>query len=205
MPTDDAGTSLTLLGRLRADEPDAWGRLVYLYGPLIRSWAARRGVTGADAEDAEQEVFKAVAAGGLANFRRDDPSDSFRGWLFGVTRNVLLGLHRRAERQPRAAGGTAFREQLDAVPDPAHGGREEDGPESAADTAALYRRGLELVKSEFEARTWQMFHSHVVEGRSPADVAAEMGVTAAAVRQAKSRVLRRLREELGELMESPPG
>ena len=203
MPPDDpdARTSLTLLGRLRADEPDAWRRLVSLYGPQVRAWAARRGVVGADADDIEQDVFQ-VVAGKLAGFRRDRPADTFRGWLFGVTRNALLNHHRRAGRQPRAGGGTEFREQMDAVPDPAAAESVAD-PDEAADRAALHLRGLDLVKGEFEARTWQVFWSHVVDGRTPADVAADLGVTAAAVRQAKSRVLRRLKDELGELLDPP--
>ena len=40
----------------------------------------------------------------------------------------------------------------------------------------------------------------VVEDHSPTEVAAEMGMTANAVRQAKSRALRRLKEEMGELI-----
>ncbi len=204
MPADDADapTSLTLLGRVRADDQDAWARLVFLYGPLVRAWAARKGVVGADADDVEQDVFRAVA-GGLAGFRRDRPADTFRGWLFGVTRNVLLAHHRGQARRPRAGGGTDFHEQMAAVPDPA--AEAADEPDAPADAAALYRRGLELVRGEFEGRTWQMFWSHVVDGRTPADVAADMQVSAAAVRQAKSRVLRRLREELGDVMDAPGG
>jgi RNA polymerase sigma-70 factor (ECF subfamily) len=57
------------------------------------------------------------------------------------------------------------------------------------------------VRSEFEERTWQMFWRVVIEGRSPVALAEELGVTPAAVRQAKSRVLRRLKEEMGELVE----
>lgn len=201
MPADspDATTSLTLLGRLRADEPDAWTRLVFLYGPLVRGWAARKGVVGADAEDVEQEVFR-VVVGRLADFRRDRPGDSFRGWLFGVTRNVLLAHHRRAAQRPRAGGGTDFRERIDAIPDPAGDPADDDSP---ADRAALYHRGLELVRAEFEPKTWQMFWRHAVDGRTAPDVAAELGASSAAVRQAKSRVLRRLREELGDLLDPP--
>jgi RNA polymerase sigma-70 factor (ECF subfamily) len=40
----------------------------------------------------------------------------------------------------------------------------------------------------------------VIDERSPAEVAAEPGITANAVRQAKSRVLRRLKEAMGELI-----
>ncbi len=39
-----------------------------------------------------------------------------------------------------------------------------------------------------------------VEDLSPSEVAAEMGISANAVRQAKSRVLRRLKEEMGDLI-----
>ena len=41
----------------------------------------------------------------------------------------------------------------------------------------------------------------LVEGLSPAAVAEEMHTTPAAVRQAKSRVLRRLKQEMGEVLE----
>jgi RNA polymerase sigma-70 factor (ECF subfamily) len=51
---------------------------------------------------------------------------------------------------------------------------------------------------EFEERTWQAFWRTAVDGRSAADVGAELGMTPGAVRVAKSRVLHRLREELGD-------
>ncbi|QEL18573.1 RNA polymerase sigma factor [Limnoglobus roseus] len=188
-------TSMTLLVRLRRDDQAAWARLVYLYGPLVRYWAARRGVTGADADDVTQDVFRAVA-GGLAGFRRDRPGDSFRGWLHGVTRNVLLRHATAAGRRPQAVGGSEAFLELHAV---AETPAEDAGTTTEVD--ALYRRGLELVRGEFEPRTWRAFWEYVVDGRTPADVAADLGVSAATVRQAKSRVLRRLREELGDLIE----
>lgn len=55
-----------------------------------------------------------------------------------------------------------------------------------------------MVRSEFEDRTWQAFWRVAVEGHATAEVAADLGITANAVRQAKSRVLRRLRQELGD-------
>src|SRR5947209_6715519 len=148
-PGPGRGTSLTLLDRLRDNQSDAWGRLVYLYGPLVRYWCGRWGVGGADAEDVSQEVFRAVATG-LANFRRDRPGDTFRGWLFGVTRNLARTHRRRAGRQPQAAGGTDAHLRLQgaaAAPEPA----EADDP--PAELNALYRRALELVRVEFEAKT----------------------------------------------------
>ena len=60
---------------------------------------------------------------------------------------------------------------------------------------------MEQVRSEFKDKTWQAFWLTVMEDRSPATLTVELGMTAAAIRQAKSRVLRRLKEECGELME----
>jgi RNA polymerase sigma-70 factor (ECF subfamily) len=195
-------TSVTLLGRLRSDEPDAWTRVVRLYGPLVAYWAERGGASRADAEDLAQEVFRELAGGALATFRRDRPGDTFRGWLRGVTRIVLLR-HARAEaRRPHAAGGTDALNAINAVaddgPPPTLPADEADPP---AERHALYRRALELVKGEFEGKTWQMFWAVTVDARSPADVAAELGVSPAAVRQAKSRVLRRLKEEVDDLID----
>ena len=60
----------------------------------------------------------------------------------------------------------------------------------------LRLRAVELIRGEFEERTWQAFWRVAVEGQAAKDVAKDLGVTASAVRLAKSRVLRRLREEM---------
>src|SRR5688572_8299223 len=91
------GTSLTLLQRLRANEPEAWHVMTRLYTPLLHHWCGRRGVRGPDAEDVAQEVLRAAAAG-MDRFRREQPGDSFRAWLRGITRNALSDYFRRADR-----------------------------------------------------------------------------------------------------------
>ena len=166
-----------------------------LYTPLVHYWCQQWGVRGPDAEDVTQEVFQAVA-GGLAQFRRDRVSDTFRGWLRGITRHKLLDLLRRAKNQPQGQGGTDAQRRFLAVP-------AEDAdlvPEPAEQVAALYRRALEQVRGEFEDRTWQAFWRSAVDGQAPGDIAADLGVSPAAVRMAKSRVLRRLREEVGDVL-----
>jgi RNA polymerase sigma-70 factor, ECF subfamily len=57
------------------------------------------------------------------------------------------------------------------------------------------------MRGKFEERTWQMFWPTFVDERSSVDLTAELGVTPAAVRKAKSRVLRRLKEEFADLIE----
>jgi RNA polymerase sigma-70 factor, ECF subfamily len=189
-------TPLSLLERVRAHDPQAWRQLAQLYQPLILAWCRRDGVHAADAEDVAQEVFAAAAAN-LERFRRDRPGDTFRGWLRVITRNQVLQLFRRNRGRPRAAGGSDAWQNLQEIADPLPG----PGEEEAVEVDQLYQRALELVRGEFEARTWQAFWLTTVEGRLPADLVSELNMTTNNIRQAKSRVLRRLREQVGDVLD----
>jgi RNA polymerase sigma-70 factor (ECF subfamily) len=193
---ESAATSLTLLQRLRANEPDAWRVMVHLYTPLVHRWCSRLGVHGADADDVSQDVFRAAALH-LGQFHREKAGDTFRGWLKAITRNACLMHFRRTARQPQASGGTDALVLLGELADPAGAA---DDANDVDEVGLLNRRALELVRDEFESRTWEMFWATVIDNRAPVDMAAEMGVTPAAVRKAKSRVLRRLKERFADLL-----
>lgn len=189
--TDSVSTSL--LVRARANDRTAWERLADLFTPVVYNWVRRGGVPEADAEDVVQDVFLEVARG-LARFHKDQPGDSFGGWLRTLTRRRTCDYHRRG---PLAgAGGSTARAALEQVPDTPH----DDADPTDDPTAEVVRRGLELIRPEFEPRTWQAFQAVAADGRPAADVAAELGTTVGAVYMAKSRVLKRLREELDGLI-----
>ena len=65
----------------------------------------------------------------------------------------------------------------------------------------LVNRALKLMQAEFEDSTWKACWECVVAGKPAAEVADELGLTVPAVYAAKSRVLRRLREQLAGLLE----
>src|SRR5262245_44820410 len=69
-------TSLGLLDGLKGQDPGAWRRLAYLYGPLVYGWCRGRGLRAEDAEDILQEVFL-VVAGRIGDYRHDRPGDTF--------------------------------------------------------------------------------------------------------------------------------
>jgi RNA polymerase sigma-70 factor (ECF subfamily) len=185
-----------LLERLRRNEDQAWRRAMQLYEPLVGYWCRRAGLGKADAEDVTQEVFAAAAAG-IADFHRDQPGDTFRGWLRGITRRQVLCLFRRSRRLHQAEGGSDAWNQLQEVADPLS---TPDDEEHSAVTQ-VYLRALEQVRAQFQPQTWQAFWRTAVEGVSPAEVVGELGMSLAAIRQAKSRVLRRLKQEMGELLD----
>ena len=168
-------------------------RLVALYGPTVYGWCRHLGVSEADAADVVQDVFAAVATD-IDRFHRDRPGDSFGAWLRTLTRHRVTDHHRRRQGQPDALGGTdAYGRLLDVAetPEPSLSPSMEREP-------LLSRRMLDLVRTDFEPSTWEAFWRIVVDGQSPAEVAEALGLSPAAVYMAKSRVLRRLREELGD-------
>ena len=63
--------------------------------------------------------------------------------------------------------------------------------------ASLMRR----VQGDFAPATWQAFRRHAREGEPAGQVAEALGLSLNAVLLAKSRVLKRLRQELAGLVE----
>jgi RNA polymerase sigma-70 factor, ECF subfamily len=195
---EPSSISSTLLDRIRARRPEAWQRLVDLYGPVVYRWCRQLGVASVDAADTVQEVFAAVAAA-AEGFRREAPGQSFGAWLRTITRSKVCDYFRRRRGLLDAEGGTAAQQRMLNVP--------ESGDESLSASARLtpdsrfVRRALEVVRAEFEPRTWEAFWRVAVEGQSPNDVATRMQLSTAAIYQAKSRVLRRLRREISDLAE----
>jgi RNA polymerase sigma-70 factor (ECF subfamily) len=192
-------TSRSLLADARLADPAAWERLVRLYAPLVASWCRKWGVAEQDIADLLQDVFSAVA-GHLARFRSERPSDTFRGWLSTITRNKVRDHFRRRAVEPTAAGGSVASLQMQQVLDP-HALEESSEVTDEAIWDDLLRKALESIRGEFHEQTWKAFWGGVVDGRATADVAADLDMKPGAVRVAKSRVLLRLRRELGDAAE----
>lgn len=191
-----SSTDVSLLGRACESDPAAWERLVKLYGPTVYGWCRRRwDMRSEDAEDEVQDVFGAVASK-IATFKRERSGHTFRDWLWTVTKNKVVDHWRRRDGKPEARGGTEAHPVLDQVP-----AEERDDGSSSTGDSRLLRRALGLIRSEFEDRTWQAFWRLAIENQVPADVAADVGMTANSVYVAKCRVLRRLREELDGLVD----
>jgi RNA polymerase sigma-70 factor (ECF subfamily) len=193
----DSSADESLLRRVKARDNEAWNRLTDLYGPLVYHWGRRYGLSSEDAADALQETFVAVSRG-IAGFELRGPG-SFRGWLWTIARRKILDCQRRAAQQEPGPGGSSALRRLTDIPEqPLEVTQDEE--ESAA-WHALLHRGLQTVKCEFEPKTWSAFWRVVVDGRTPDEAALELQTTSAAVRQSKSRVLRRLRAVLDGLVD----
>jgi RNA polymerase sigma-70 factor (ECF subfamily) len=178
-------TSPSLLLRLcQSPSAAAWDRFAQLYGPLLLSWAHRLGLAEGDASDLAQEVFVALLE--KVALYEVQPGKRFRGWLWTVMVNKWRELRRH--RRPHTP--------LDAdVAAPSEAAWEEE------DRRHLIGRALRIMQSDFEPITWKACWEAVANDRPAAEVAAELGISVNAVYQAKSRVLRRLHQELAGLWE----
>jgi RNA polymerase sigma-70 factor (ECF subfamily) len=193
-----SSTSRSLLMQLKDGQPAAWERLASLYAPLVYHWCRCMYVAEQDMPDVFQQVFQSVASH-IKAFHKDQPGDTFRHWLRTITRNKIRDHFRRNSRQPQAAGGTdaqIYFAQLAAPPADAEGA---DAHDEVGEVQHLLRGALEQIRGQVHPQTWQAFWKVVVEGKTPEEVAQELAMRIGTVRVAKSRVLSRLRSELGEL------
>jgi RNA polymerase sigma-70 factor (ECF subfamily) len=192
-----SGTSRTLISCLKANDPEGWRRLVKLYSPLVMHWCRKRNLQDADLADVFQDVFLAVAKG-MASFRKERPHDTFRGWLRTIVERKIADHFRRLGHVPIAWGGSEAQQRFARLPQITAADNSTIGSDESSEPSVL-RHALAAIRGEFHENTWQAFWRTAVDGQTAAEIAHELSMSPVAVRVAKSRVLRRLREELGDL------
>jgi RNA polymerase sigma factor (sigma-70 family) len=190
----DAGTTNpTLLNRL-GDWRDhgAWIDFVLRYDPLIRSTCRRYRLDAETAEELCQRVWIEVARR-MRSFRYD-PGRTFRGWLSRLCRSRAIDLLRqkKTEHVQPLEGPEAESLWHDTPPD--LDADEADG----SDRALLLRLAEEVqrcVRRRVDERTWTVFWTVDVDGRSVREASEAAGMTYYAAFAARKRVGRMLREE----------
>jgi RNA polymerase sigma-70 factor (ECF subfamily) len=187
-------TRQSLLLRAQAGEADAWEDLAGLYRPLILGWLGRHGVPAGDLEDLGQDVLLSVVKR-LPAFRHSGRRGAFRSWLRTIVCSRTADYWRAAGPAARARGGGAA---LREVADPG-GGLDRQWDEEH-DRYVLHCL-LDLVEEEFEPLTLKAFRRLALDGAGGAEAARELGLSVAAVYVAKSRVLRRVRQEAEGLID----
>ena len=189
-------TSLSLLDRLKAARPESsdWNRLQGVYLPLIQRWLGRVPGLGDESADLAQEVLVVVFREVPRFDRRRE--GSFRAWLRQVTVNKVRNYQRQRRRRPEVGLDPAigFLERLSDPNGPL--AREWDRDHDKHVVEKL----LAVVEPDFTPSTWEAFRRFGVHGEPAGRVGEDLGLSENAVILAKSRVLKRLREEAGDLL-----
>ncbi len=186
-------TRLTFLLRLR-DRADqlSWQEFHDRYGQLLYRYARSRGAGHADAEDIVQEVemylFKAIG-----DLEYDARKGRFRTYLRSA---VIHAMARRASKQAQQPFSL----------DPQNFDYLASQKEASSDhrwerewQLHRLRWAMSTIAGEFEPITLKAFEMHVLAGRPVGETAEKLGLSKASVYQARSRVLKRLKEHLATL------
>ncbi|MDA1052037.1 MAG: sigma-70 family RNA polymerase sigma factor [Planctomycetota bacterium] len=179
-------TSLTLLERAETKDPQAWKQLHSTYWPLVWGWVHR--LEHPDPDAVAQDVFLAVFRN-IGGFRRTQQG-SFRAWLRTITMNKVREMNRK-KIGDQGVGGTTNRLKIEEEPIPVDFTNEEK-------TQVLYA-ALRAIQGQFSEQTLEAFRLMIWEGMSSEEVAGTLGMSPSAVRQAKARVIKALRQEMTAL------
>lgn len=193
-------TRPSLLLRLRdSSDHDSWLEFCEIYRPVIVRLALTKGMQNADADDLAQNVLIAIS-GAIERWESDPGRAQFRTWLHQVTHNAILN----AVRQSGSRARTTEEWSHALLEHPAA-----SGPDSALLQIETRRQILawaaERIRCEFSEETWQSFWLTAVEEQSIQSVAARLGRSLGSVYASRSRVMKRLRQQVDEFTASEGG
>ena len=190
-------TRASLLMRIRnAGDAESWRTFVTIYAPLVYRKACRCGLQDADAADLNQDVMEKVARA-IRSFNYEPSRGRFRDWLLTITRRQLAQFHECRARRLEHLVGSVELEQLGE-------GKDQDRPDADWNedfNAQVLQAALDRARPHFEPMTWRAFESVWLENRTAAETADALSLHIDLVYYAKSRVLKRLREEVQEIVE----
>ena len=189
--TDFPETRSTLLAQIRSPEDrEAWEEFALIYQPVIYRMARRRGMQDADAQDLVQSVLIRVT--GAIDRWEKKPGLRFRHWLRRVARNAIFTAFSRSPRDA-AVGGTEIQQLMTEQPAVASDIEQELAVEHAREQ---YLRAAAIVQTDVNANTWRAFEMTVIDGKSCEEAATAISTSVGTVYAARSRVMRRLRDQV---------
>ena len=186
-PQSRWATRSSMLADLKGFSEQRWIEFEMVYKPLLVFFIRKKNVPNSGIDDVLQDSWISIAKG-ISKFDNKSGKGSFRGWLRTIVQRRVADYFRSL---PEDQG--VVQEVLDAKVAP----EQKDPSELEGEEQAMREveaRAMELVRSQTQENTWQMFWKSTVENIPTADIAQEFGVTAAAVRVAKQRVKKRLQE-----------
>ncbi len=188
-------TRKSLLERVKDLKDQAsWNEFVDRYGPEIYRWCIENGLQVSSAEDVTQEVLRKLVEK-MQEFDYNQQKGSFRGWLKTVTKNTIRDLGKKWENRIAGSGKTDVNQFLHRIV----------GRESLAELQIavenqhekeLFAEAEKRVKQRVKEKTWLAFQYTAIENLPAATVAEKLEMQISEVYIAKSRILKRLREEV---------
>lgn len=197
--THSLGTRPSLVAGLQAGDEDRWAEFFRLYGPVIRGFAVKAGLTEIEADEVVQETCIGVARN-VEEYRYDPAKCRFKTWLLNLAswrvKNQFARRRRWDDRKhlPNVAAGES-EAQLPEV----DGANDWDALWDGEWRANLLQTAVATVRTAFSATQFQIFDLTVLKEWPAGDVARSLGVSMASVYLAKHRVSVAIKKALAQL------
>ncbi|MCH7591884.1 MAG: sigma-70 family RNA polymerase sigma factor [Planctomycetes bacterium] len=184
-------TRASLLQRVRdPQDQTSWREFYQLYQPLLYRYARGRGLDRENAEELTQQCMTLLTTK-MPEFVYSKEKGGFKHWLRRVANNKVNDMFKK-KRMPTAQSGDFRRPQ-----------QRELSPDELWEQQWKKRHlqfCLKQIQSDVAPNTYQAFQYHVLSGWSVERVAETLGITTDQVYTAKSRITRRLRTKMRELL-----
>lgn len=178
---------LSLRSDKTLDRELGWNEFHKRYAPVVAGFARNAGLKGEEINEVVQDVMFGFFRVSNA-FVYDPTRGRFRGYLKRVTLNAIRDRWRRRRKE------ASLPEEMDpAAENPLDQHFEREWAEN------LLRRALEEVRQHVQPRTMLAFELYGVKGMPAPAVEKETGMTYAAIRHAKMRVLNELQRVVKRL------
>jgi RNA polymerase sigma-70 factor (ECF subfamily) len=190
LPTDSPPTRHTLLCLL-ADPGNeaAWQTFVHDYQPTIERWCGFH-LRPQDAEDVSQRILCKLVRR-MADGTFDRTRGRFRTWLRAVVENEVRDFRRSLRRRPDAGTGGCGEQ----CPDPSSlDDLTDELDQRLQDDLLLADQIITAVREQVTERSWAAFWHTRCLGQPSSEVARQLGMSVAAVAQARFRVGKTLRQ-----------
>ena len=183
--------------RLRdRNDDDAWKQFIDLYGQLIFQFVRSRGLQDADAADLVQEVFRRVG-NSVGRLEYEKQKGGFRAWLFTITRNCLNTFFRKQKRvvpSLNESSAASLGQMADQHDDLNERWEQEFQRQIMAQAVGVLRPAT-------EPKTWSAFEMTAIKNCPIDEVCDALDMSRGAIYVARSRVTKRLRDEVKRLMD----
>ena len=189
--TEFPNTRGTLLVAVKSREDRvAWEEFVLLYRPAIYRMARRRGMQDADAQDVTQTILMRIA-GAIERYEQQ-PGTKFRHWLRRIAKNAIFSAISQRPQDTPTGGSQAN----DLLAEKANVTAEVEQEIEKEYEREQFLRAAAVVRSDVHPETWAAFELTMIQGLTCEEAAKTIGKSVGTVYAARSRIMRRLREQI---------
>ncbi len=187
------------VGRLQAQDPEAWFELWDTFGPVLRAQIGRWGygwVGPETVQDLSQETLAALSN----SIHRHDPSKGarFSTWVLAIAKHVLGDELDR--RMAKKRGGGKRPTSLDESWSGSSKGPAPDADYEAAMFRAKVDAAVRKVERNSDFLDFSIYRMRVLDGRSGKEVAESIGLSEPTVSRRLKKVRDALREQVQEVL-----